>query len=81
MTDEAADIVYAEIQKTDILEGAKMMSFEDGMAAGLIEYVGDDCKEALYDAIKARSVRPELCKTAAGASSRGNPSRLLWHRL
>ncbi len=64
MTDEAADIVYAEIQKTDILEGAKMMSFEEGMEAGLIEYVGDDCKEALYDAIKARSVRPGLCKTA-----------------
>ncbi len=64
MTDEAADIVYAEIQNTDILEGAKLMSFEDGMAAGLIEYIGDDCKEALYDAIKARSVRPGLCKTA-----------------
>ena len=64
MTDEAADIVYAEIQNTDILEGAKLMSFEDGLASGLIEYVGDDCKEALYDAIKARSVRPGLCKTA-----------------
>ena len=64
MTDEAADIVYAEIQKTDILTGAKMMSFEDGMAAGLIEYVGDDCKEALYAAIESRSVRPGLCKTA-----------------
>ena len=64
MTDEAADIVYAEIQNTDILEGAKVMSFEEGMAAGLIEYVGDDCKEALYEAIKARSVRPGLCKTA-----------------
>ena len=64
MTDDAANIVYAEIQKTDILTGAKMMSFEEGMAAGLIEYVGDDCKEALYDAIKARSVRPGLCKTA-----------------
>ena len=64
MTDEAADIVYAEIQKTDILTGAKMMAFEEGIAAGLIEYVGDDCKEALYDAIKARSVRPGLCKTA-----------------
>ncbi len=64
MTDEAADIVYAEIQKTDILTGAKMMSFEDGMAAGMIAYVGDDCKEALYDAIKARSVRPGICKTA-----------------
>ena len=64
MTDEAADIVYAEIQKTDILTGAKMMSFEEGMAAGLIEYVGEDCKEALYAAIEARSVRPGLCQTA-----------------
>ncbi|MBQ2413063.1 MAG: phospho-sugar mutase, partial [Anaerotignum sp.] len=39
MTDDAAAVVYAEIQKTDILEGAKIMSFEEGMAAGLIEYV------------------------------------------
>ena len=64
MTDDAANIVYAEIQNTDILTGAKIMSFEEGMAAGLIEYVGEDCKEALYDAIKSRSVRPGLCKTA-----------------
>ena len=64
MTDDAADIVYAEIQKTDILTGAKVMDFEEGIKAGLIEYVGDDCKEALYDAIKARSVRPGICKTA-----------------
>ena len=64
MTDDAAAIVYAEIQKTDILEGAKLMGFEEGIAAGLIEYVGDDCKEGLYDAIKACQVRPGLCKTA-----------------
>ncbi len=64
MTDEAADTVYAEIQKTDILTGAKTMSFDEGLAQGLIEYVGEDCKEALYDAIKARSVRPGLCKRA-----------------
>lgn len=64
MTDDAAAIVYAEIQKTDILEGAKLVSFEEGIASGMIEYVGEDCKEALYDAIKARSVRPGLCKTA-----------------
>ena len=64
MTDDAAAIVYAEIQKTDILEGAKRISFEEGIAKGLIEYVGDDCKEGLYDAIKACQVRPGLCKTA-----------------
>ena len=64
MTDDAAAVVYAEIQKTDILNGAKLVSFEEGLQSGLIQYVGDDCKEALYDAIKARSVRPGLCKTA-----------------
>ena len=64
MTDDAAAVVYAEIQNTDILTGAKLISFEEGQAQGLIEYVGDDCKEGLYDAIKACQVRPGLCKTA-----------------
>ena len=64
MTDDAAAVVYAEIQNTDILTGAKVMDFEEAMAQGLIEYVGEDCKEALYDAIKSRSIRPGLCKTA-----------------
>ena len=64
MTDDAAAVVYAEIQNTDILTGAKLISFEEGIAQGLIEYVGDDCKEGLYDAIKACQVRPGLCKTA-----------------
>ena len=64
MTDDAAAVVYAEIQKTDVLAGAKLISFEEGLASGMIQYVEDACKEALYDAIKARSVRPGLCKTA-----------------
>ena len=64
MTDDAAAIVYAEIQKTDVLTGAKLIPFEEGLSSGMIQYVGEDCKEALYDAIKARSVRPGLCKTA-----------------
>ena len=64
MTDEAANIVYAEIQKTDILTGAKTMDFDEAMQQGLIEYVGEDCKEALYAAIKACQVRPGLCHTA-----------------
>ena len=64
MTDEAADVVYAEIQKTDVLTGAKTMTFKEGMAAGLIQYVEDDCCEALYQAIESRSVRPGLCATA-----------------
>ena len=64
MTDDAAAIVYDSIQKTDVLTGAKYMSFAEGVEKGLIKFVGDDCKEALYAAIEARQVRPGLCKTA-----------------
>jgi len=64
MTDDAAAIVYAEIQKTDILTGAKYMSFAEGFNKGLINFVGDDCKEAFYKAIEDRQVRPGLCKSA-----------------
>ncbi len=64
MTDDAAAVVYAQIQKTDILTGAAWMPFEEGKAKGLIAYVDENCKEALYDAIKSRSVRPGLCRTA-----------------
>ena len=64
MTDDAAAVVYDSIQKTDILTGAKYMSFAEGVEKGLIKFVGEDCKNALYDAIEARQVRPGLCKTA-----------------
>ena len=64
MTDDAAAIVYDQIQKTDVLTGAKYITFAEGVEKGLIQFVGDDCKEALYQAIESRQVRPNLCKTA-----------------
>ena len=64
MTDDAAAVVYDSIQKTDVLTGAKYMSFAEGVEKGLIRFVGDDCKEALYEAIESRQVRPGLAKTA-----------------
>lgn len=64
MTDDAVAVVYDVIQKTDVLTGAKYMSFAEGVEKGLIKFVGDDCKNALYEAIEARQVRPGLCKSA-----------------
>lgn len=64
MTDDAAAIVYDEILKTDILEGAKYISFAQGVEDGLIRFVGDDCKKAFYEAIEARQVRPGLAATS-----------------
>lgn len=64
MTDDAVAVVYDSIQKTDVLTGAKYMSFSEGVEKGLIKFVGEDCKNGLYEAIEARQVRPGLCKSA-----------------
>ena len=64
MTDEAADIVYQQIQKTDVLTGAKYMSFAEGVNKGLIQFVEDDCKNALYEAIEARQIRSGIAATS-----------------
>ena len=39
MTDDAAAIVYEEIQKTDVLTGAKYMSFAEGVEQGKIRFI------------------------------------------
>lgn len=64
VTDEDAAIVYEAIQKTDVLGGAKFMSFAEGVEKGLIRFVEDACKEAFYAAVESRQVRPGICKTA-----------------
>ena len=64
MTDDAAAIVYNEIQKTDVLTGSKRISFAEGVEKGLIRFVGDDCKAEFYKAIEARQVRPGLARTS-----------------
>ena len=64
MTSEAADAVYAEMQKTDVFTDVKLVDFDEALTAGTIEYIGQNTIEALYDNIKAQSVRPGLCKTA-----------------
>ncbi len=64
MTSEAADAVYAEMQATDIFTGVKLADYDAALAAGDIAYIGQDTIEALYENIKAQSVRPGLCRTA-----------------
>ena len=64
MTDDAAAVVYASIQETDVLTGAAYMSFAQGVQKGMIQFVSDECKKALYAAIEACQVRPGLCAKA-----------------
>lgn len=64
MTDEAADKVYAKIKNTDVLTGAKRMSFSEAVQQGLIQFVEEGCKEAFYQAVLSQQVHPGLCKEA-----------------
>lgn len=64
MPDQAADVVYNEIHKIDVLNGAQQISFAQGVEDGLIRFVGDDCKKAFYEAIEACQVRPGLAATS-----------------
>lgn len=64
MPDQAADVVYNEIQKIDVLNGAQQISFAQGVEDGLIRFVGDDCKKTFYEAIEACQVRPGLAATS-----------------
>lgn len=64
MPDQAADVVYNEIQKIDVLNGAQQISFAQGVEDGLIRFVGDDCKKAFYEAIESCQVRPGLAATS-----------------
>ena len=64
MTDEAADKVYAKIKETDVLTGAKTISFSEAVDKGLIRFVEEECKEAFYQAVLSQQVHPGLCKDA-----------------
>ena len=64
MTDEAADKVYAKIKNTDVLTGAKRMSFSEAVQQGLIQFVEEGCKESFYEAVLSQQVHPGLCKEA-----------------
>ena len=64
MPDQAADVVYNEIQKIDVLNGAQQISFAQGVEDGRIRFVGDDCKKAFYEAIESCQVRPGLAATS-----------------
>lgn len=64
MTSEAADAVYAAMQKADVFTGVKTMPFEQALQAGKIRYIDESVARALYQNIEAQSVRPGICADA-----------------
>ncbi len=61
MREDAADSVYENILKTDVLTGAALMPYEKAERAGLIKYVENDCMEAFFAGAEKCAVRPLVC--------------------
>lgn len=59
---ELASIVLDEINKTDIFEGVKRISFEEGIKSGLIEVMGEDIEDEYLKEVEKQCINPELIK-------------------
>ncbi|MBR2715621.1 MAG: phospho-sugar mutase, partial [Ruminococcus sp.] len=64
MTDVAATAVYDEIQKIDIFSGVKLVSLDDAINNGMVEYVDDSVYTQYLECVKSRQVAKDICKDA-----------------
>ena len=64
MTDEAAARTYEFIQKTDMFEDVKYMSFEDGLANDMIDFIEDWLVEEFYAEVEKACLSKDYCKKA-----------------
>ena len=61
MTDEAAALTYAYIQKTDMFSGVRKLPFEEGLENGSIRYIGTDVTEKFYARVLTQQINPGIC--------------------
>lgn len=59
---ELAAIVLEEIEKTDMFTDVKTCAFDEAVASGMIELMGDDVEDAYLDNVQAQCINPELVK-------------------
>ena len=64
MTDDAANTVYAEIQKLDMFNDVKLADFDEAVKSGMIEYVDDSVYDSYLEKVLEQQVNPGICKGA-----------------
>ena len=64
MTDDAANAVYAEIQKLDMFDDVKLADFDEAVRSGMIEYVDDSVYDSYLEKVLEQQVNPGICKGA-----------------
>ncbi len=61
MTDDGADAVYSEIQKTDCFDDVKLADFDSAVSSGDIEYVNDSVYETYLDRVQEQQIHKDIC--------------------
>ncbi|MGN0642039.1 MAG: phospho-sugar mutase [Huintestinicola sp.] len=64
LTLDAAAIVLKNINSVEMFGGAKVMDFEDGLASGMIKYIGQDVIDSYLDEVSKQGIHTDLVKTS-----------------
>ncbi|MCQ2464895.1 MAG: phospho-sugar mutase [Oscillospiraceae bacterium] len=62
ITLDVANIVINKINSVDMFEGPRYISFEEGLANGMISYIGDEVIEKYYENVIAQGIHTDLVK-------------------
>ncbi len=54
--------IISRYSNIEHFEDVKVMSFDDGVANGLIHWVGTDVEDKYYEAILSKTINPSFCK-------------------
>lgn len=60
MPPQAADIVLEKISHVDVLSGAKVIDFEEGINSGKIEYISQAVFDRYLEKVEEQSIHPEI---------------------
>ncbi len=64
ITNETADAVLANILSVNEFDDVKTVSFEEGLASGMISYIGQEVVESYYANVLKQSIHSEIVKTS-----------------
>lgn len=60
ITLDVANTVIGKINDVPMFGGAKIMSFEEGLESGMIEYIGQDCIDAYLEKVVEQGIHTDL---------------------
>ncbi|MGN0634418.1 MAG: phospho-sugar mutase [Oscillospiraceae bacterium] len=60
ITLDVANTVIGKINNVSMFGGAKIVSFEEGLASGMINYIGQDCLDAYYAKVLEQGIHTDL---------------------